>query len=103
MAAGTLPADLGSEALRQAEAQDGQDVVNLLNDPNLAEEIGPYAIPRTATEDVGTFPVATAAATPGAVIDEDGEEAWPSSTPAAQKWNASLSDMLYGPNGTLSR
>jgi len=31
--------------------QDGQDVINLLNDPNLAEEIGPYVQPRTAAVD----------------------------------------------------
>jgi hypothetical protein len=65
--------------------QDGQDVINLLNDPNLAEEIGPYVQPRTAAvDDVGTF------------IPE-------SPSPISVNHNTSISDMLYGSSGTLAR
>jgi hypothetical protein len=65
--------------------QDGQDVINLLNDPNLAEEIGPYAQPRTAAaDDVGTF------------VSE-------SRSPNSINQNTSISDMLYGSSGTFAR
>jgi hypothetical protein len=65
--------------------QDGQDVINLLNDPNLAEEIGPYVQPRTAAAgDVGTF------------VPE-------SRSSIFVNQNTSISDMLYGSSGTFAR
>jgi hypothetical protein len=60
-------------------------VVNLLNDPGLAEEIGPYVQPRTAAaDDVGMF----------------APESRPSISPSQSN---SLSEMLYGSSGTLTQ
>lgn len=57
-------------------------MINLLNDPALSDEIGPYAVPRTATDDVGMYDPA------------------PEHTPPTE--NNTVVDMLYGPRGTLS-
>ncbi|KAK4547310.1 hypothetical protein LTR36_000965 [Oleoguttula mirabilis] len=91
----TRPPDYGipeheqDHDLGRVNVQDGQEVVDLLNEPDAEVEV--EAEPDAVGEDIGTLPE-------GALFDDDD-----GASREAQGQNVSISDMLYGHDGTLER